>query len=51
MVAKSLRQFRKGTRNVEQQSHCCGMGMQETGYDDLDAFMKKPEPLEFIFGA
>ena len=50
MVAKSLRDIRKG--KTEHQHHCCGMALQEhgLGYPDLDELMNSFEPLEFILG-
>lgn len=50
MVAKSLRDIRKG--KTEQSGGCCGMMMQQMGlgYPDLDSLMKEPSKLEFILG-
>lgn len=48
MVAKSLRDIRKGKAHTNH--HCCGMSLKEhgLGYADLDGLMQKPQPLEFI---
>lgn len=50
MVAKSLRDIRKGKAHANH--HCCGMSIKEhgLGYSDLDDLMQKPQPLEFILG-
>lgn len=50
MVAKSLRDIRKGKAHTNH--HCCGMSLKEhgLGYADLDGLMQKPQPLEFILG-
>jgi hypothetical protein len=50
MVAKSLREIRKGVH--QHRHHCCGLTLKEhgLGYEDLDVLLQKPQPLEFIFG-
>jgi hypothetical protein len=51
IVAKSLREIRAGKATAPTH-HCCGLALKEPGlgYPDLDAFMKTPTQLEFIFG-
>jgi len=52
MVAKSLRDIRKGHHHHQENHHCCGMTLREhgLGYADLDELMQKPQSLEFIIG-
>jgi AH receptor-interacting protein len=48
VVAKNLRDIRKGAR--AHHHHCCGMTLKEhgLGYADLDNLLQHPQPLEFI---